>query len=121
MSIGSNPESQDYDFAENSVGATQAEADDRTSKPDETIAVLAEITTDHIKMKRKCSLSVSDLKPADLQKAVTVLQFLNPVEKTAALDINRARTLLLKYIRQARTTELIERLHGALQTAAIIQ
>jgi len=121
MSFGSNPESQDYDFAENSVGATQTEADDRTPKPNEAIAVLAVITTNHIKMKRKCSLAVSDLKPADLQKAVTALQSLSPAEKMAALDIDKARTRLLKYIRQTRTPELIQRLHSALQTAAIIQ
>jgi hypothetical protein len=120
MYVGSNPESQDYDFAENSVGATQAEINAKTPKPDHTTAVLAEITTDHLKMKRKCSLAISYLKPTDMQKAMTALQLLSPAEKQAAADIGHARTQLLKRIRQARSPELIERLHGELQTAAII-
>lgn len=121
MFVDSNPESQDYEFAENSVGAIHAEANDRTPKTNETTTVLAEITTYHIKMKQKCSLAVSDLKPADLQKAATALQFLSSAEKPATMDIDQARNRLLKHIRQARTPELIERLHGALQKAAITQ
>ena len=121
MFVGSNPESQDYDFAENSVGATQAEIEAGTPKLNEAIAVLAEITTDHIRMKRKCSLAVSDLKPADLQKAISALQFLSSVEKPPAPDIDQIQTRLLKHIRRARTPELIERVHYSLQKAAIIQ
>jgi hypothetical protein len=121
MFFGPNPESQDYELTENSVGATQAEKETGTLKQDDTIAVLAEITTDHIRMKRKCSLAVSDLKPADLQKAMTALQFLSSAEEPSAMDINQIQTRLLKHIRQARTPELIERLHCSLQKAAIIQ
>jgi hypothetical protein len=120
MFIGSNPESQNYDFAENSVDLIQAEIGARTVKLNDTIAVLAEITTDHIKMKRKCSLAVSSLKHTDLQKAMATLQFLSPAEKPTASDINQAKTQLLKYIRQARTPELIGRLHDSLQTTVII-
>jgi molecular chaperone DnaK (HSP70) len=121
MFVDSNPESQDYEFAGNSVGAIHAEADDRTLKTNEITIVLTEITTDHIKMKQKCSLAVSDLKPADLQKAATALQFLSSAEKPATIDIDQARNQLLKHIRQARTPELIERLHGALKNAVIIR
>ena len=121
MSFSPNPESQDYDLAENSVGATQAEKDAGIQKPDDTIAVLAEITADLIRIKRKCSLAVSDLKPADLQKAVTALQFLSSAEKPPALNIDQTTIRLLKHIRRARTPKLIERLHHSLQKAAIIK
>ncbi|KPL21204.1 MAG: hypothetical protein AMJ75_10445 [Phycisphaerae bacterium SM1_79] len=110
----------DYRFTEASVGAIQAGADPKRTEPDGVIAVLAEITMNQVKMKRTCSLAIAGLGSADLGNATTALQFLNPVEKAAPLDIGEARIRLLKHVRQARSPELIEQLHHALQTAAII-
>ncbi len=121
MCIGQGPETHDNYLTEKSVGAVQAEADARIPKPNEAIAVLAEITMDQVKMKRKCSLAIADLKPVNLQKAITALLFLNFAEKEATLDIDQVRTRLLKHVRHARSPELIEQLYDALQTATVIE
>jgi hypothetical protein len=105
---------------EASVGALRAGVDAKKMKQNGVIAVLTEITTDHVKMKRKCSLAIADLKSVDLENAITALRSLNPAENPAPSDIGELRIRLLKRVRQARSPEHIEQLHNALQTAAII-
>lgn len=111
----------DYCFTETYVGAIQAGADAKRLEPEGVIAVLTEITLDQVKMKRKCSLAISKLMSADLENAQTALQSLDPAENPVPADIEDARIRLLKLTRQARSPEDIEKLHNALQTAAIIQ
>jgi hypothetical protein len=110
-----------YCFTETYVGAIRAGADAKRLEPEGVIAVLTEITLDQIRMKRKCSLAISNLISADLENAQTALQSLNPAENPLPADIDEVRFRLLKRARQARSPEHIEKLHNALQTAAIIR
>jgi hypothetical protein len=121
MSTNPGAEAHNYDFADKSKGAIRSKGNTGTLKPNEAVDVLTEITMDKVKIKRKCSLAVASLTPVDLQKAATALVILNPAEKPSALDIEWLRTQLLQHIRRARSVELIEQLHNALQTAALIR
>lgn len=105
---------------EASVGALRAGVDAKKMKRNGAIAVLTEITTDHVKMKRKCSLAIADLRSADLENATTALRSLDPAENPVPSDIGEVRIRLLKRVRQARSSEHIEQLYDALQTAAVV-
>lgn len=83
--------------------------------------MLTEITLDQVRMKRKCSLAIANLTSGDLENAVTALQYLDAAENPVPADIGQVRIRLLKRTRQSRLPEHIEKLHNALQTAAIIQ
>jgi len=110
-----------YYFAETHVGEIRAGADARKLEPEGVIAVLAQITLDQVRTKRKCSLAIASLIPVDLEKAATALRSLNPAENAVPADIDEARTRLLRRARQARSPEDIEKFHHELKSAAIIK